>query len=36
MSCYRFVAAECGHYPVRRLCHILGEPVSGYYAWQTG
>ena len=36
MSCYRFIAAERGHYPVRRLCHMLGVPASGYYAWQTG
>ena len=36
MSCYRFIAAERGHYSVRRLCQVLGEPVSGYYAWQTG
>ena len=36
MSCYRFIAAERGHYPVRRLCQVLGVPTSGYYAWQTG
>ena len=36
MSCYRFVTAERGPYPVRQLCQMLGEPVSGYYAWQTG
>jgi len=36
MSCYRFIAAERGHYSVRRLCHMLGVPASGYYAWQTG
>ena len=36
MSRYRFVAAERGHYPVRRLCPVLGVPASGYYAWQTG
>ena len=36
MSRYRFIAAECGHYPVRRLCQVLGVPASGYYAWQTG
>ena len=36
MSRYRFVAAERGHYPVRRLCQVLGVPASGYYAWQAG
>ena len=36
MSRYRFIAAECGHYPVRRLCQVLGVPASGYYAWQAG
>ena len=36
MSRYRFIAAERGHYPVRRLCQVLGVPASGYYAWQTG
>ena len=36
MSCYRFIAAERGHYPVRRLCQVLGVPTSRYYAWQTG
>ena len=36
MSCYRFIAAERGHCPVRRLCPVLGVPASGYYAWQTG
>jgi len=36
MSCYRFIAAERGHYPVRRLCQVLGMPASGYFAWQTG
>ncbi|RFP64324.1 hypothetical protein D0N36_14805 [Hymenobacter lapidiphilus] len=35
MSCYRFIAAECGHYPVRRLCQVLGVPASSYYAWQV-
>ena len=32
MSRYRFIAAERGHYPVRRLCPVLGVPASGYYA----
>ena len=36
MSRYRFIAAERGHYPVRRLCQVLGVPASGYYAWQAG
>ena len=36
MSRYRFINAERGHYPVRRLCQVLGVPASGYYAWQTG
>ena len=36
MSRYRFIAAERGHYPVRRLCQVLGVPASRYYAWQTG
>ena len=35
MSRYRFIAAERGHYPVRRLCQVVGVPASGYYAWQT-
>ena len=35
MSRYRFINAERGHYPVRRLCQVLGVPTSGYYAWQT-
>ncbi len=33
---YRFIAAERGHYPVRRLCQVLDVPASGYYAWQAG
>ncbi len=36
MSRYRFIDAERGHYPVRRLCQVLGVPPSGYYGWQTG
>ena len=32
MSRYRFIAAERGHYPVRRLCQVLGGPASSYYA----
>ena len=36
MSRYRFINAERGHYPVRRLCQVLGVPASGYYAWQIG
>jgi putative transposase len=34
MSRYRFIAAERGHYPVRRLCQVLNVPASGFYAWQ--
>jgi len=33
MSRYRFIAAERGLYPVRRLCQVLGVPASGFYAW---
>ncbi|GAA4013886.1 hypothetical protein GCM10022408_28770 [Hymenobacter fastidiosus] len=36
MSCYRFIAAERAHHPVRQLCQVLGVPASGYYAWQAG
>ena len=36
MSRYRFIAAERGHYPVRRLCQVLGVSATGHYAWQTG
>ena len=36
MSRYRFLNAERGHDPVRRLCQVLGVPASGYYAWQIG
>jgi len=36
MSRYHFIAAERGHYPVRRLCQVLGVPASGFYAWQQG
>ena len=36
MSCYRFIAAERGHYPVRRLCQVLDIPASSFYAWQAG
>jgi len=35
MSRYRFIVAERGHYPVRRLCQVLGVPASGFYAWQA-
>ncbi len=34
MSRYRFIEAQCGQYPVRLLCQVLGVPASGYYAWQ--
>ena len=36
MSRHRFIAAECGYLPVRRLCQVLGVPASRYCAWQTG
>ena len=36
MGRYRFIAAERGHHPVRRLCQVLDVPTSGYYAWQAG
>ena len=36
MSRYRFIDAECGHNPVRRLCQVLAVPASGFYAWQQG
>ncbi len=29
MSRYRFIAAERGHYLVRRLCQVLDVPASG-------
>ena len=34
MSRYRFMEAQRGAYSVRLLCHVLGVPASGYYAWQ--
>ncbi len=36
MSRYRFIKAQCGDYPVRRLCQVLAVPASGYYAWEKG
>ena len=36
MSCYRFIAAERGYYPVRLLCQVLGVLASRYYSWQMG
>ena len=36
MSRHRFIAAERGHYPVQRLCRVLGVPASSFYAWQAG
>jgi len=36
MSRYRFLVAERGQCPVRRLCPVLGVPASGYHAWQSG
>ena len=34
MSRYRFIDAQRAAHPVRLLCHVLGVPTSGYYAWQ--
>ena len=34
MSRYRFVRAQTSHYPVRRLCQVLGVGVASYYRWQ--
>ena len=36
MSRYRFIAAGRGHYPMRRLCQVLGVPPSEFYTWQQG
>jgi len=35
MSRYRFIAAERGHYPVRRLCQVLGVESPKAPAWET-
>lgn len=34
MSRYRFIRAQTPHYPVRRLCQVLGVGVASYYRWQ--
>ena len=34
MSRYRFVRAQTPHYPVRRLCQVLGVGVASYYRWR--
>ena len=34
MSRYRFIRAQKPHYPVRRLCQVLGVGVARYYRWQ--
>jgi putative transposase len=34
MSRYRFIEAQREAYSVRLLCHVLGVPTSGCYAWQ--
>lgn len=33
MSRYRFIQAQTRHYPVRRLCQVLGVGVASYYRW---
>lgn len=33
MSRYRFIRAQTRHYPVRRLCQVLGVGVVSYYRW---
>ena len=33
MSRYCFIEAQRDAHPVRLLCHVLGVPASGYYAW---
>ncbi|SDY98714.1 Transposase InsO and inactivated derivatives [Hymenobacter psychrophilus] len=35
MSRYRFIDMERAQHPVRQLCHVLGVPASGYYAWRA-
>ena len=34
MSRYRFIEGYRSQHPVRLLCHVMGVPASGYYAWQ--
>ena len=34
MSRYRFIQRQVRHYPVRRLCQVLGVGVASYYRWQ--
>ena len=34
MSAYEFVECEKAHYPVVRLCRVLGVSPSGYWAWR--
>ncbi|WP_375434937.1 IS3 family transposase [uncultured Hymenobacter sp.] len=34
MSRFRFVRTQAPHYPVRRLCQVLGVEVASYYRWQ--
>ena len=34
MSRFRFIRAQAPHYPVRRLCQVLGVGVASYYRWQ--
>lgn len=31
---YAFIREQAGHYPVRRLCKVLGVSPSGYYHWR--